>query len=102
MGTSPTLRYPEPARQGPDAGGVRHAGGEAGPPARHNPLLGLSFFAMALNRLILAMLSASSPGGVRGSWHDRMYWVRLVAFLLILLAILDKNRAPRPSPPRPR
>jgi alpha-D-ribose 1-methylphosphonate 5-triphosphate synthase subunit PhnI len=64
-------------------------------------LFALSFFAMGLNRIILALLSAQSPGGVRGPWHDRMYWVRLVAFLLILLAILDKNRSPRPSAPRP-
>jgi alpha-D-ribose 1-methylphosphonate 5-triphosphate synthase subunit PhnI len=65
-------------------------------------LFALSFFAMALNRLMLSILWAYSPGGVRGPWHDRMYWVRLVAFLLILLAILDKNRSPRSSSTRPR
>lgn len=65
-------------------------------------LFALSFFVMALNRLVLSILWAHSPGGVRGPWHDRMYWVRLVAFLLILLAILDKNRSPRPSSPRPK
>ncbi len=63
-------------------------------------LFALSFFAMAFNRLVLSILWAYSPGGVRGPWHDRMYWVRLVAFLLILLAILDKNRSPGPSSTR--
>lgn len=65
-------------------------------------LFALSFFTMALNRLALAILSAHDPAGGRGPWHDRMYWIRLVAFLLILLAILDKNRSPRPSSPGPR
>lgn len=65
-------------------------------------LFALSFFVMGLNRLILSILWVNSPDGVRGPWHDRMYWVRLVAFLLILLAILDKNRSPRPSSPGPR
>jgi hypothetical protein len=63
-------------------------------------LFALSFFVMALNRLMLSILWVNSPNGIRGPWHDRMYWVRLIAFLLILLAILDKNRSPGPSSSR--
>ena len=46
----------------------------------------LSFFVQALNRVAIA-LSASPQEGI--PWH---YLVRLAAYVLIILAILDKNR----------
>jgi hypothetical protein len=54
-------------------------------------LFALSFFVMAANRV---QLSLSSLRGLRG---DHFYWVRLLAFALILAAILDKNRSRKPS-----
>ena len=60
-------------------------------------LFALSFFVMALNRVMLALLAAAgAPGADRDPWADRLYWVRLIAFTLILVAILDKNRARSP------
>lgn len=37
---------------------------------------------------------------VRGEEHDYVYWVRLAAFVLILVAIVDKNRPRRAEGPR--
>lgn len=54
-------------------------------------LFALSFFVLAVNRVGIGI--ASGPGGV----GDYLYWVRLLAFVLILLAILDKNRSREPS-----
>jgi hypothetical protein len=51
-------------------------------------LFALSFFLSALNRLLLGL-----TGGVEGSWQY-FHWVRLLSFLVILLAIVDKNRSP--------
>jgi hypothetical protein len=42
----------------------------------------LSFFILAVNRIALGYLV----------YHE-LYWVRFTAFVLVLLAILDKNRA---------
>ena len=50
----------------------------------------VAFFVLAINRVGIAL---PVPEGVR---YDYFYWVRLLAFALILLAILDKNRA-RPA-----
>jgi len=52
-------------------------------------LFALSLFIMAANRIGLAL------SALQGSRGDQLYWVRLVAFGLILLAILDKNRTRR-------
>jgi uncharacterized membrane protein HdeD (DUF308 family) len=57
----------------------------------------LSFFAQAVNRIALA-LSADPQEG-----HPLHYLVRLAAYILIILAILDKNRPAREArsvPPR--
>jgi uncharacterized membrane protein HdeD (DUF308 family) len=51
-------------------------------------LFALSFFVQALNRIALALADNPNEGS---PWH---YGVRFVAYLLILLAILEKNRAP--------
>lgn len=52
-------------------------------------LFALSFFVQAFNRIALALSDNPSDGS---PWH---YSVRLVAYLLIIVAVLDKNRAPR-------
>ncbi len=52
----------------------------------------LSFFVQALNRVTLA-LSASPQEG--SPWQ---YGVRLLAYLLIIVAIMDKNRRPKRDP----
>jgi hypothetical protein len=45
-----------------------------------------AFFLLAATRLGLAMSQVQEEG------HTHWYWVRLLAFLLILIAIIDKNR----------
>jgi uncharacterized membrane protein HdeD (DUF308 family) len=52
----------------------------------------LSFFVQAGNRIALALTASPHEGS---PWH---YTVRLLAYLLILVAIIDKNR-PRHSTP---
>lgn len=52
-------------------------------------LFALAFFLMAANRLVAALSDRSAVG-------EAQYWVRFVAFALILVAILDKNRPLRP------
>lgn len=56
-------------------------------------LFALAFFVLALNRIGLVLTAQHEVKG------DYLYWVRLVAFVLILAAIMDKNRfqkSPRP------
>lgn len=55
-------------------------------------IFALAFWLLGLTRLSLVF--------VRAEEHHYIYWVRLAAFVLILLAIVDKNR-PRRSPPPP-
>lgn len=52
-------------------------------------LFALSFFILAINRIGLALVAD------RHTSH--LYWVRFAAFALILIAIVDKNRAPAKS-----
>lgn len=54
-------------------------------------LFALAFFILSVNRAGLAI------SALRGETADYQYWIRLVAFLLILAAILDKNRPRRTS-----
>jgi hypothetical protein len=54
-------------------------------------IFAVAFFALALNRFFLALL-AHSPTTVPFEHHTILYIVRLVAFVLILAAIADKNR----------
>jgi len=49
----------------------------------------LAFFVMAGGRVAMAFYE---PYAGRG---DYLYWVRFAAFVIILLAILDKNRSRR-------
>jgi hypothetical protein len=53
-------------------------------------LFAVSFLVLAVNRVGLGL-----AGGL-GEARDYMYWVRLLAFALILAAILDKNRSREP------
>ena len=52
-------------------------------------MFSLAFFLLGVTRLGLAL----SPEELEG--HTHWYWVRLAAFLLILVAIVDKNRSGR-------
>jgi Family of unknown function (DUF5985) len=58
-------------------------------------LFALALFVMSANRIELALST------LRGARDDHLYWVRLIAFVLILAAILDKNRSRSSSPERP-
>lgn len=49
-------------------------------------IFALSFVLLAITRLGLAFSREHSEG------QTHWYWVRLAAFVLILLAIIDKNR----------
>ena len=48
-----------------------------------------SFFLMALHRVVMLMIRGSDEHVVAA------YLIRLLAFVLILVAIVDKNRVPR-------
>jgi hypothetical protein len=53
----------------------------------------LAFFVLAANRLGLAL---ATHHGLKG---DALYWVRLLAFVIILAAIAGKNRSGRKKKP---
>lgn len=55
-------------------------------------IFGLAFTLLAVQRTMLTLL-ASTP-----SAHIYLYAIRLLAFLLILAAIVDKNRAAGAAP----
>ena len=50
-------------------------------------LFAVSFFIMSINRVLMGFARSLSTA------HDNLYWMRLVAFGLILVAIADKNRS---------
>jgi hypothetical protein len=56
-------------------------------------IFALAFLLFGVNRVFLAALDEDADGRVF------VYLVRLLAFLLIIAAILDKNRAPRGRSP---
>ncbi|MCC6492613.1 MAG: hypothetical protein IT424_06305 [Pirellulales bacterium] len=49
-------------------------------------MFALSFLLLGITRLGLALSHDTAEG------HTMWYWVRFAAFLLILIAIVDKNR----------
>lgn len=49
-------------------------------------MFALAFLLLGITRLGLAASSDADE------WHTMWYWVRLAAFLMILIAIVDKNR----------
>lgn len=55
-------------------------------------LFAASFLVLALNRAALAIAA------VQGMTGDYFYWIRFLAFALILYAIVDKNRSQTRSP----
>src|SRR5688500_7530621 len=57
----------------------------------------LAFFILAVNRVGPGIYPEFAERG------DHLYWVRFFAFLMILWAIIDKNRGRRPpsKPPEP-
>jgi len=50
-------------------------------------LFAVSFFVSAVNRIAIVVAEKQGYPG------DYFYWVRFLAFAIILVAILDKNRA---------
>jgi hypothetical protein len=59
-------------------------------------IFALAFLVFGANRVVLAALDEDADGRIY------VYVVRLVAFLLIIGAVLDKNRGPdRLEPPPP-
>jgi hypothetical protein len=56
----------------------------------------LAFWIMAVNRVLLAVLTPERS--VPNENHVLLYLVRLLAFAILLAAIIDKNRAPRARP----
>jgi hypothetical protein len=54
-------------------------------------LFALSFFVLAINRVGISLIGHAESRG------DYLYWVRLLAFVLILAAIVDKNRSGKPT-----
>jgi hypothetical protein len=55
-------------------------------------MFAVAFWLLALNRLGL------SAAAEEREYHTWLYGVRLLAFLLILVAVLDKNRSRGPVP----
>jgi uncharacterized membrane protein HdeD (DUF308 family) len=47
----------------------------------------IAFWLLGVTRLVMAVTS--------GQEHQNVYWLRLIAFALILVAIIDKNRPAR-------
>ena len=53
-------------------------------------LFAIAFWLLGINRVALTFVEADET-------RTYLYMVRLLAFLIILLAIIDKNRAPKSS-----
>jgi len=52
-----------------------------------------AFFILAIERIfLLATVNVSDPSGGTHELRGYVYWIRLTAFLLILIAFLLKNR----------
>jgi hypothetical protein len=51
-----------------------------------------AFILLGVTRLGLALSSVQEKTTQHEEFHTAWYWVRLAAFLLILVAIADKNR----------
>lgn len=56
-----------------------------------------SFFLMALHRVVMLLLKSVESEHLLGP-----YLIRLLSFVLILVAIVDKNRPPRKKAPAAR
>lgn len=54
-------------------------------------LFAIAFFVMSLSRILIGLSPSLAPNV--GLSHDNVYLLRLLAFGLVLIAILDKNRS---------
>ena len=61
-------------------------------------LFSIAFAAMAINRLFLTFLASGMDP--RSEHHALMYLIRLIAFVIILIAIIDKNLRIKRSMPK--
>ena len=52
-------------------------------------MFGISFWLLGITRIALAATASTSES------HTELYFIRLLAFVIILVAILDKNRPSR-------
>ncbi|MGE4108202.1 MAG: DUF5985 family protein [Bacteriovoracia bacterium] len=55
-------------------------------------IFGLAFSTMALERVIILFVATRAP---RGEDHALVYVFRLIAFLMIIYGVIDKNRTIR-------
>lgn len=63
-------------------------------------MFALAFFILGINRVFIA--SMSHAGALSREHHAVLYGVRLAAFLIIFIAIIDKNRKSSASSPHAR
>ena len=56
----------------------------------------IAFWLLGITRIALAITRDPTPGHSDAESHTLLYLIRLAAFVLILIAIIDKNR-PRAS-----
>jgi Family of unknown function (DUF5985) len=61
-------------------------------------MFAIAFLLLGLSRFDLALMHDQPEG------EAYLYWLRLAAYVMILIAIIDKNRykTPRVPPPRPK
>ena len=52
----------------------------------------VAFWLLGVTRIALAMTRDPAPGHADAESHTMLYLIRLAAFVLILIAIIDKNR----------
>jgi hypothetical protein len=57
-------------------------------------IFAIAFWIMALERVVLAYINSTG----RAEDHSMVYLIRLCAFLLIISAIIDKNREAKKQP----
>lgn len=60
-------------------------------------LFALSFWIMGINRLFMVLIVSDRT--VPNENHAGLYVIRLIAFAIVILAIIDKNRGSRSSVP---
>jgi Family of unknown function (DUF5985) len=59
-------------------------------------IFAVAFWLLGATRLVLAIIqTGQGPVVAAHEEHTYVYWVRLTAFVLIVLAIVDKNRPRR-------
>ena len=56
-------------------------------------IFGAAFWVLGLTRIALVLIDSENEN------RTFVYWVRLLAFILIIVAVIDKNRPKRSSSP---